>query len=974
MNIEASKDIREARRVAALHAYDILDTPREAAFDEVADLAAKICGTSIAVVNLIDTDRQFFKAEVGLGVRETPLETSFCAMAILEDDFLIVPDARLDPRFECNPLVTGEPHLRFYAGALLKTDEGLPIGTLCVLDTEPRDLTDLQQQTLRVLANQVMSQLKLRLTLRHREESEARHRAMVESATDYAIIATDLTGHVIEWNSGAEYILGWSESEMLGQSADRMFTADDRASGCIEKEMKAARETGRGGDERWRLRKDGTRFWASGAIMPLKTQDGDLVGYLKVLRDRTDERCREERLTLMSRISAALLDARDPDAVLCPLLEQSRQLLGFDECYSYALNPDGQHLNLTYSIESSQDTRDMLVDVALDVPISGIVVETRQPLVIDDLQQTTAPRYEIGRASGYRAFAAFPIIAGDTLHGVMSFLSRDRTSFDHEALDFFATLARYVAVVRSRLQTEETIGESEEKLRFAMEAAGQGDWELDIPSLTFMPSDQCKINFGRSPDDTFTYDQLVESVHPDDRPRMWKTVTATVETRGLYDIEYRCVRTDGSIGWVHITGRPTYAADGTPMSLLGVSSDISERKAAEIALKALNDTLEQRVEETIAERELAQSALRQSQKMEAMGQLTGGVAHDFNNLLTPIIGSLDLLNRRSTNTEREARLIDGALQSAERAKVLVQRLLAFARRQPLQSGAVDVAALVNGMVDLIESTSGAQFAVRTELAPDLPPALADANQLEMAILNLAVNARDAMPDGGMLTVSARLEDDCAAAGNGLVGSGWIRLSVSDNGIGMDADTARRAIEPFYSTKGIGKGTGLGLSMVHGLALQLGGTMTITSALGLGTRVDLWLPISTAAVATAAVSAAAAPEFVRNGRVLVVDDEPLVRMTTADMLQNLGYEAVEVPSAASAEHLLRAGERFEMVVTDHLMPDMTGAELADRIKSNWPDLKVLIVSGYADVDGIAPDFARLTKPFREAELAQAISGL
>jgi PAS domain S-box-containing protein len=974
VNIEVSMDVREARRVAALHAYDILDTPREAAFDEVADLAAKLCGTSMAVVSLIDTGRQFFKAEVGLGVRETPLETSFCAKAILEDDFLLVPDARLDPRFDRNPLVTGEPNLRFYAGALLKTDEGLAIGTLCVLDTEPRTLTKLQQQALKVLANQVMAQLELRLTLRHREESEARHRAMVESATDYAIIATDLTGHVIEWNSGAEYIFGWSEAEMLGQSADRMFTAEDRADGSIEKEMKAARETGRGGDERWRLRKDGTRLWASGAIMPLKTQDGDLVGYLKVLRDRTDERCREERLALMSRISAALLDARDPDAVLRPLLEQSRQLLGFDECYSYALTPDREHLTLTFSIESSQEMRDMLVDIGLDVPISGIVAETRQPLVIDNLQETTADRYEIGRASGYRAFAAFPIVSGDTLHGVMSFLSRDRTSFDHEALDFFATIARYVAVVRSRLQNEQAIGEGEEKLRFAMEAAGQGDWELDIPSLSFFPSDQCKVNFGRSPDEPFTYDQLVESVHPEDRPRMWDTVTATVETHGLYDIEYRCIRTDGSVGWVHITGRPTYAEDGTPLSLLGVSSDISERKAAEIALKALNDTLEQRVEETIAERELAQSALRQSQKMEAMGQLTGGVAHDFNNLLTPIIGSLDLLNRRSTNTEREARLIDGALQSAERAKVLVQRLLAFARRQPLQSGAVDVAALIANMVDLIESTSGAQFAVRTEIAPDLPPALADGNQLEMAILNLAVNARDAMPDGGMLTVAARLEEEDAAIASGLAGGRWIRLSVADNGIGMDAETARRAIEPFYSTKGIGKGTGLGLSMVHGLALQLGGTMTITSALGLGTRVDLWLPISPVAVETAAATIPDAPDVQRSGRVLVVDDEPLVRMTTADMLQNLGYEAVEVPSAASAETLLRAGEQFDMVVTDHLMPDITGAELAGKIKANWPTLKVLIVSGYADVDGIAPDFARLTKPFREAELAEAIYAL
>ncbi|MGN7158443.1 ATP-binding protein [Sphingomonas sp. SAFR-052] len=385
-------------------------------------------------------------------------------------------------------------------------------------------------------------------------------------------------------------------------------------------------------------------------------------------------------------------------------------------------------------------------------------------------------------------------------------------------------------------------------------------------------------------------------------------------------------------------------------------TDVTERRRGEAAL------LE------------AQDALRQAQKMEAMGQLTGGVAHDFNNLLTPILGSLDLLQRRGNLSAREARLVDGALQSAERARTLVHRLLAFARRQPLQSGPVDLVALVGGMSDLIASTAGSPVAVRVAIAADLPPALADANQLEMAILNLCVNARDAMPDGGTLTIAADCPDAGATAAAGVAPGRYVRLSVIDTGTGMDAETAARAIEPFFSTKGIGRGTGLGLSMVHGLALQLGGTMAIVSAPGRGTRIDLWLPVSGDVVRAADAGEddpAEDPAF--RGRALVVDDEALVRMTTADMLQSLGYEVVEADGATEAEQIL-AQRRFDLVVTDHLMPGRTGVWLARAIHDRYPGLPVLIVSGYADIDGLAPDLPRLTKPFREAELARAIAAL
>ncbi|EYD77722.1 hypothetical protein Rumeso_00680 [Rubellimicrobium mesophilum DSM 19309] len=375
----------------------------------------------------------------------------------------------------------------------------------------------------------------------------------------------------------------------------------------------------------------------------------------------------------------------------------------------------------------------------------------------------------------------------------------------------------------------------------------------------------------------------------------------------------------------------------------------------------------------------AEEALRQSQKMDAMGQLTGGVAHDFNNLLTPILGGLDRLQRKGVGDERDRRMIDGALQSAERARTLVQRLLAFARRQPLQPTAIDVAELIQGMAGLVASTTGPQIRVAVAVEPDLPAAMADANQLEMAILNLAVNGRDAMPEGGTLRISATsevvgLEQTSVAAAPGR----YVRLSVADTGIGMDEATLARAVEPFFSTKGIGRGTGLGLSMVHGLALQLGGALTIQSKPGLGTNVELWLPAAEAEV-TAGATVASIPDEQENtpatkGTVLLVDDEALVRATVADMLSDLGYGVVEAGSAEAALRLLDEGFVPDLLVTDHLMPGLTGTELAHTLRQRRPHLPVLIVSGYSEVEGIAPDLPRLTKPFRPADLVAGLAGL
>jgi PAS domain S-box-containing protein len=428
------------------------------------------------------------------------------------------------------------------------------------------------------------------------------------------------------------------------------------------------------------------------------------------------------------------------------------------------------------------------------------------------------------------------------------------------------------------------------------------------------------------------------------RERDWPTLLAGGEVK---DAEYQTIKKSGEIADVLISSRVWTDAQGRFARTMGAIQDVTDRKRTE-------------------------EALRQAQKVEAMGQLTGGVAHDFNNLLSPIIGGLDLLQRRGVGDERDRRTIGAALQAAERAKTLVQRLLAFARRQPLQPAPVDTAKLIEGMAELIASTAGPRIRVVVDVADGLPACLADPNQVEMALLNLSVNARDAMPDGGMLTIAAAPAEAKKGEADLRPGS-YVRLSVTDTGSGMDEATLAKAIEPFFSTKGVGQGTGLGLSMVHGLAAQLGGVLRLHSRVGEGTEVQLWLPCA-AEKAQDQSGEPAVRSIAAAGTVLLVDDEPLVRSSTADMLAEMGFAVIEFGSAEEAFARLEAGLEADLVVTDHLMPGMTGTELARHLRVTRPELPVLLISGYADAAGVDPNLPRLTKPFRHADLAAIIGGL
>ncbi len=421
---------------------------------------------------------------------------------------------------------------------------------------------------------------------------------------------------------------------------------------------------------------------------------------------------------------------------------------------------------------------------------------------------------------------------------------------------------------------------------------------------------------------------------------------------------------------------PMRDAQGKVVRWFGTNTDISAQHAAEEALRQTASDLERRVEERTAEHAFALAQLHEAQKLETLGQLTGGVAHDFNNLLTPITGVLDMLQRKYADADaRSARLLANALQAADRAKTLVQRLLGFARRQSLETKAVEVGGLLDRMRDLIASSIGPAIELHIRHEPDLPAAMADPNQLELALLNLCVNARDAMPGGGALTVVAEQVAIGPSAEPKLVPGLYVRLSVIDTGSGMDAQTLARAIEPFFSTKETGRGTGLGLSMVHGLAGQLGGGFKLSSALGEGTRADLYLPVAGRnAARETTTTLRPLPAAVGTLSILLVDDEDVVRLGTAEMVRDLGHQVTEASGGEEALAKLADGITPDLVITDYKMPRMDGAELARRLRKAHPEMPILLITGYTGTTEDTLHLPRLAKPFGQADIASAIATL
>jgi PAS domain S-box-containing protein len=758
------------------------------------------------------------------------------------------------------------------------------------------------------------------------KESEARFRNMADHAP-VMMWVTDPSGFCNYLNRQWYEFTGQTEAEAQGYGWLQATHPDDRQR--TEEAFVTANASRSSFRVEYRLRHaSGAYRWAIDAASPRFGEDGEYLGYVGSVIDINERREAEERLAVSE--------------------EQLRLALEVAEIGQWDVDQATGRMFWPPRIKA-------MFGISPDVPVT---LDDFHHGVHPDDRDRTRKAYESASDPDLRALYDVEYRTVGKEDGVVRWVAaKGRGLFDSQGACF--RVIGTAIDITSRKAAELRLHQLNERLEHEVSertAERNRVWEMSRDLLAIMGFDgflkainpAWEATLGRNTDDLLAL-SFREQVHPDDHEAVGAVMERLLRGETVERFEDRIAHANGSWRWISWTLVP----EGDVFYAVG--RDVTpEKEAAE-------------------ELQYAQEALRQSQKMEAMGQLTGGVAHDFNNLLTPIVGALDLLKRKGLGGEREQRLIEGAIQSADRARTLVQRLLAFARRQPLQPTAVDVAKLVEGMADLLASTTGPQVRVVVEVASELPLAKADPNQLEMALLNLGVNARDAMPQGGTLRISAT-RDSVRSPRGALKRGHYVRVSVADTGIGMDEATLARAIEPFFSTKGIGKGTGLGLSMAHGLAAQLGGALTIHSREGLGTNVDLWLPVSMTIAEPAEQASGSVSRSAERGLVLLVDDEEVVRASTADMLQELGYEVHEAASAEAALALVDDGLAPNMLVSDHLMPGMSGVELALALRKTMPHLPVLIVSGYADLEGLVPGLPRLTKPFKSVELAESLAGL
>ncbi|HJO66958.1 MAG TPA: PAS domain-containing protein [Sphingomonas sanguinis] len=555
--------------------------------------------------------------------------------------------------------------------------------------------------------------------------------------------------------------------------------------------------------------------------------------------------------------------------------------------------------------------------------------------------------------------------------------------------------------ISDRIAVEQQLRESEaraqrhaERVQLALEAGAIiGTWFWDLRTERFTVDEPFARHFGLDPvlgHDGLDVTDVVGVVHPDDRAGLSEAVREAIARGGPYAHQYRVRRPDGRYYWVEAIGRVDHTPDGTPVQFPGVMIDVGVRRALEVErdtaiaeLRALTDQLEQRVADRTAELMRAEEALRQSQKMEAVGQLTGGLAHDFNNLLAGISGSLELMALRLAQgrVADVDRYMDAAQGATRRAAALTHRLLAFSRRQTLAPRPTDITALVSGMTDLIQRTVGPAITLETQGHDGLWTVLVDAPQLENALLNLCINARDAMPDGGRITIqmaNRHLNGEDVRFGD-IPDGEYLALSVTDTGTGMTPDVIEKAFDPFFTTKPLGQGTGLGLSMIYGFAKQSGGQVRIQSTPGEGSTVYLYLPRHHGPAEHDRIDRTALPEepLGAGETVLVVDDESTVRLMIADVLRDMGYCVIEAADSPAGLAVLRSEQRIDLLVTDVGLPGgMNGRQLAEAGRELRHELNVMFITGYAESavlnsGHLSTGMQLLTKPFTVDALVMGV---
>ncbi|TXN47761.1 PAS domain S-box protein [Methylobacterium sp. WL7] len=889
------------------------------------------------------------------------------------------------------------------------------------------------------------------------ERSHLQH--VIESAIDFAIVVTDLDGIVTDWNAGAENIFGWRSGEILGASSDCIFTARDRAAGRPSEERRVALAEGRAADERWHVRKDGSEFWASGELMPLRREDGTRHGYVKILRDRTGPREAGERLRKTEDLFRTLLDTVETAFAIVevkfdgdrpvnyrfleanPAFERQAgvNLRGkwvtefapdlerfWFETYgrvawtgepanfeSYANNferwfdvrairvgePADRHIAIFFNdvtarkvaeaeLRTLNDTLEQQVqertlelntlwdtspDLLLVIDFAGVFRRvnpawtkmlgyTPEELLGRHVNAFVVPDDHAETIDAYTAAAegAQPRIVNRYRHkdGSLRWISWVAVP----AGDMLYATGRDVTAEKER---DALLRDAQDFARLALSAVGGvGVWTYELDSDRFFYDAAIAKLYAIDPErgsEGIPRPDFLANVHPDDRPALKTTMAGGLANAGDLELEYRLCHPDGTVHWVLSRGHTYHDAAGRPLRRTGVGIDTTSQRQTE-------------------------EALRQSQKMEAVGQLTGGLAHDFNNLLAGISGALELMQTRISQgrfaeLDRYMTVAQGA---AKRAAALTHRLLAFSRRQTLTPKPTNVNQLILGMEELIRRTIGPEVGLDVIGAPALWPALIDPGQLENALLNLCINARDAMPAGGRITIETANThlDRAAALRHDLPEGPYLVLRVTDTGTGMPPEVIARVFEPFFTTKPIGQGTGLGLSMIHGFAQQSGGQVQIESEVGRGTTVCLYMPRhrGEAEGGDVALQLSGVARAGRDETVLIVDDEPSVRMLVTEVLEDLGYTAIEAADSTAGLKVLQSDVHIDLLVTDVGLPGgMNGRQMADAGRERRPDLKVLFITGYAETavlghGHLEPGMQVLTKPFPMDALAARIKDL
>lgn len=597
-----------------------------------------------------------------------------------------------------------------------------------------------------------------------------------------------------------------------------------------------------------------------------------------------------------------------------------------------------------------------------------------------ELESFTAPVYDAVLGGQVRTFTEQPFVLQRNNRDTEIWLDLTYSPIRDEGGQVAGILVTAIETNERRSKTQElqqrsedslkAQHNSEQRLQLALAATDAvGTWDWNIGEDRFIADAHFAALHGVDPSDAgrLPISDYLNGVHPEDRGMVARSIKHCITHGSEYAEEYRLLQADGRVRWVFARGRCYNDQHGRPTRFLGAALDLTERKNTEQALRHLNENLEERVaqrtqalaeanlrlQNEMFERERAEDALRHAQKMEAVGQLTGGIAHDFNNMLTGIIGSLDLMQRyiAAGRSEEIGRFTDVAVSSAHRAAALTHRLLAFSRRQSLDRRPLDPNQLVVSLEDLFRRTKGANIELKVQLGRDIWPVNTDASQLENALLNLVINARDAMPDGGQLlieTANSYLDGTDITTLEPVKAGDYVMLGVRDNGSGMAPKILAKAFDPFFTTKPIGQGTGLGLSMIYGFAQQSGGHVTIQSEPGQGTCVRLYLPRlhGTALQSHAPSHLGEAPMAMAGEAVVVVEDDPAVRMLVVNVLDELGYTAHQAADARTALPLLESDLRVDLLVTDVGLPGMNGRQLAEIARQYRPGLKVLFMTGYA----------------------------